>query len=82
MFRFYIKPNSANNIKKVYFDREQDSVFFGKYSDITDINYRTIGKLRKDSWYEFSDISQSLEIYTYVDKNGEVHTWMIESGAW
>lgn len=77
-FRYYIKPESANNIKRVYFDKQQDSVVFGKFGSKN--SFKTIGELKKECWYRFTGIKSHTDFYTYIDSNGSEHMWEVMYG--
>lgn len=81
-YSFYIKPNSLDNVKKVYFSKKQQSIYFGSYYHGRDKNFDIIGKLKLDSWYRITNLEIQKHYYLYVHENGDLTIWKIVPGAW
>ena len=77
-FRYFIKPESADNIKRVYFDKPQDSIVFGKFGNKN--SFKTIGVLNKECWYRFTGLKSHTDFYIYIDSHGSEHTWKVIYG--
>lgn len=81
-FSFYIKPKSSDNIKKVYFNQKQKSIYYGSSYIGTDKNLDTIGQLKINNWYWITNLEAQKHYYLYIHKNGDLTIWKIAPGAW
>ncbi|NBC56985.1 MAG: hypothetical protein GVY05_01695 [Bacteroidetes bacterium] len=81
-FSYYIKLNSSENIKKVYFNKKQQSIHFGSYYHGRYKSFDTIGVLKSDMWYWIANLEMQKEYYVYVHKNGDLTIWKISPGSW
>ncbi|PIV48654.1 MAG: hypothetical protein COS19_12700 [Flavobacteriaceae bacterium CG02_land_8_20_14_3_00_34_13] len=66
-------------IKTIYFDKEQENIFWYDAKNPLGPFKKTIGILELDSWYRINGLRDYWTFYVYVDKKGNTHLFKRES---
>ncbi len=72
-FWFTLHTQGNLFIKTVYFDKEQENIYWYNAKNPFEPYRKKIGVLELNSWYRINGLRDYWTFYVYVDKKGNVH---------
>ena len=80
-FCFYHYTGNENYNSKSFFNQISNNLHWRKCNNLID-ERKTIGLLELNTWYIFEGLNGTVNFYTYIDKEGNSHTYSLGPTNW